>query len=185
MFVRFKTKELIIISFLSALTFGIAMVITPILMVLTANPSAGGFITPLFILLFLVLSKKLVQKPITGTVFLLIYGILAVPTTLITGVPTIFKIIPVIIGGLSFDFTTKFLKNKSGLIIASGICSFLVAISGISLGILLGLPALDKVVKMLIPLLIWMITIGSIGGYIGYLIYQKIKNKPFIKQMQN
>jgi hypothetical protein len=45
----------------------------------------------------------------------------------------------------------------------------------------MGLPTVITVAML--PIFVAMgFVIGSIGGYAGYLIYQKIKNKPLIRQ---
>jgi len=54
------------------------------------------------------------------------------------------------------------------------------------LGRLFGMPGVDQASKLLLsPVLVFTgLAVGSLGSYIGYLIYQKIKNTSTIRRIQ-
>jgi len=182
---KFKTKELIWISLVTALGFVLA-IFTLTASTAIGNPALGGlmamFLAPLLIALIYLPVKKFGSIILFG----LIFSFLSVPTPMITQTPGFHKVPIILVAVIVGEIIYFFVKNDKYKSVFGGVGMT------VSLWIMLlitfpmlGLPAAERFLKMAAPLTIIAGILGAIGGYIGYLIYKKIENKLFIKQLQS
>ena len=84
--------EIIFISLMAGLNVGLNLIISPPLKVILPHVIIGMFLMVPFDLVFIALCKFTIKKPWTSTFYLLIFSILAIPTTMFGAVPGIYKI---------------------------------------------------------------------------------------------
>lgn len=118
----------------------------------------------------------------------LIIGILQLPLP-IAGSPGFIGKIPISIGvGFLADILFHFMKGNKKLaaIIIGGIDEVYWVFALILVGRLLGMPGIEKSAKIFLnPLMILGAFLGgSIGGYLGYIIYQKIKDTSVVERIK-
>ncbi len=182
---KFKTKELIWISLVTALGFVFA-IFTLMASTAVGNPALGGlmamFLVPLLLALIYFPTKKIGSIILFG----LIFSFLSVPTPMITQTPGFHKVPIILVAVIIAEIIYFFVKKDKYKSILGG--------AGISVSLwimllitfpILGLPAAERFLKMATPLTFIAAILGAIGGYCGYFIYKKIENKSFVKQLQS
>ena len=185
MFQKFKTKDLVICALFGAMIFVIGFALGSAIIAITGIPATGSLLNMLLAVLIGVVGIKVVGKFGAATLILTIEGILSVPT-IINGPPGIHKILMLFTLGLIIDIVLSATKRSNKGFILAGSMAGLLAVLFIFLSLVfLGLPGADELQKILIPLLAVNAVLGAIGAYLGLWLYdKKLKNKPFIKQMQ-
>ena len=88
---------------MSAANVGFDFIVSPGFIALFTHIIAGIFIMVPVNFIFLTLTKKMVPRFGSLTLFLIVYGILAFPTTLFGGTPGIYKVVVGLIIGLFLD----------------------------------------------------------------------------------
>ena len=129
----------------------------------------------------------LIRKFGTATILMSIYGVLVLPLP-IMGTPGFLPKLGIAFGaGLIADVTYLFFKKRDKL------ASFLVGATSESfigysilwLGLMFSLPGIDIMAKALLsPIAILVPIIGGLGGCLGYLAYNKLKNTSVIRRIQ-
>ena len=186
MFQKFKTKDLVVCALFGALGFALAFILGSGVIAATGIPATGGllniFITAVIVFIGI---NALQEKFGSGMLICAVLSILAVPTIII-GPPGIGKIIIGILFGLTFDIVLFLFKKTKFRFAISGASGVIVAFYLMYLMfVLLDLPEASKMQSLLAPLTAIYALLGASGSYIGFLIYdKKLKNKPFVKQMQ-
>lgn len=142
------------------------------------------FIAPVFIVMCLFV----IDKFGAATIMLSVFGILALPLPL-AGTPGFFpKVLIFIIGGLFADLIYYFFKkNKVFVSVLIGILIPIYLGLGVYfVGNILGMPGLKQAAKFSFspPMILISLLLVSGGGYLGYLIYNKIKNTSIVKRIQ-
>jgi hypothetical protein len=177
---KFTTQDLVLMALLA----GFGFIISFLAQATKALPGGGELLlTAFFFPLLIVVGVFLIRKIGTVIIIGLVFTTLTLPTPLLT-LPGFSKypliLIPAIIGEVVLILLSKYEKIAS---VASGIAvNIAVNIVFLYLFILLGLPNVGAVKATFAFFIIYSILAGGIGGFIGYKIYQRIKDKPFIKR---
>lgn len=182
----FTTKQLIFIALMAALLFVINFVVGEGIIVATGIPGSSGFVTGLTNLAVLTLIGLIFRRLGAITLLYLIYGFLAIPTHMAGGPPgAIWKIIPLIITAFVFDLPTWLFKyRKVGFIV--GLPAFVIIGLVVYIGAyrLMGIP-LDEFIHVLPWLIVAFTLLGYIGVWLGFVLYNRLKNKRMIRQIMN
>lgn len=182
---KFKTKELVFIALIATLLFVINFLAGGALIAITGIPLMNGILTGITFGIFTIILFKAIPKFGTFTLFLLIYAILEIPTSL-GGAPGFWPKIPInVISGLVLDIILLAFNYRK--IIFYPAIYVLVVVNTLTFVWFLkmfNVPGVEKLIKILwwfIPLY-WVL--GTIGILIGLYIWNKIKEKNIIKQIQ-
>jgi hypothetical protein len=158
-----------------------------LIVAVTGIPGAGGVINLLITPAMTMICLFVINKTGSATIMFTVLSILELPFPL-TGTPGFLGKIPIlIIAGILSDLIYLILKkNKivSSLVIGA-IGQLFFAVSIIEIGRLMNIPGIEMTAKLVYsPNIIAIAVMGSIGGYIGYAIYQKIKDTSVVKRIQ-
>ena len=181
----FKTKELIFIALMAAALFVTNLVIGSGIVAITEVPGANGFVTGLTNLVFITFAALVLKRFWSVTTLCFIYGILVIPTSLGGGPPGfIFKIIPLLITAFIFDVVINlFSYKKKGFIIALLAFVILGVFAYIITYWILGMPELEKILRVWPIMAVIFVILGYLGMWIGFTIYNRMKNKRVILQI--
>lgn len=181
---KFATRELVFIALMSALIFAINLIIGGALIAVTGIPLINGIITGITFGIFTIILARTMPKFGTFTLFLLIYAILEIPTTL-GGAPGFWPKIPInTITGLVADiFFLAVNYRKWAPWVGFYILATVNTLTFVYFMVLLGVPGVDR----LLGVLWWFIpsywVIGTFGLAAGEYIFRKLKNKRIIRQI--
>lgn len=154
----------------------------------TAIPLAGGiinvFITPIMTMVCLFTADQFGA----ATVMFIVYSVLALPFPL-AGSPGFLGKIPIfIVGGIMTDLLYLLLKRKARItsFVIGGVGELYFGMAVVGVGHLFNIPGVDQAAKLFYspPGIAFALVGGAIGGYLGWLIYSKIKNTSVIKRIQ-
>lgn len=180
----FTTKQLIFITLISVLSvvfgymFGVLNVITGIPLVAAVN---GLIATILATYLFLIIRK-------TGVIFLfyLIHGVLIIPSPAI-GPPGIYKLFVMILIALVIEIILLVFgkRIKLGVPVAMAIGLMLVPILTFYIASAMNVPNMEKTLPFLPPILATALVFGLLGSWLGFKLYNKLKNKRILRQISS
>jgi hypothetical protein len=182
----FSTKQLVFIALMGAAMFVVSFIIGSSLNIALANPIASGLFTAFAQPVFLTIAILTTRRFGVGTSMYLIYGILAIPTNMLGGLPGPFKVVLALSMGLGFDLGVWLLHfRKSGLILGM-LITYIVNIPLTFLFYyLLNFPGLDKIIK-LAPIMFAVFFIEALLGiWLGLFIYRRIKDKSIVRQLSS
>jgi hypothetical protein len=183
---KFRTNQLVFIALMAALMLAINFSFGGLIIALTGIPLFNGIVTGVVCGIFLMIMYKTLPKFGTFTLFLLIYAVLELPTTL-GGAPGFWPKIPInVISGLAGDILFLAFRYKK----ASIYPIFYVLITVNTLVFiwfmkLLGVAGWDKILSILWWFLPLYFVLGTIGIFIGELVIRKLKNKNFYIQIRS
>ncbi|MBI5065393.1 MptD family putative ECF transporter S component [Candidatus Woesearchaeota archaeon] len=181
---KFNTKQLVFIALAAALIFVINLTIGGAINSATGIPLSSIFFTSVIFGISVIIFTKILPKFGTWTLFLLIYSILELPTSL-GGAPGFWPKIPInVITGILADITLYFVNYKKwgmfvGFYVLATVNMFLFAF----FLLLLKIPGSDKLLKILYILIPAYCIIGTIGLFMGLAIWNRIKDKRIIRQI--
>jgi len=181
---KFTTKELIIIALFSSLIFVICLLMVPIINSVLGFQTAGigvvFFIQPALA----ILAAYIIKKKFVFPIILTLYAVLAIPTSLIGAGLGVLKVIPYLVGSLSAEPFVRKYTNKTAAL-AGGFFNLISFLILLPLFVLLGVPGTEKIISLALVAVVGMTIIGALGGLFGIWIFNRIKDKPFTKQLQN
>lgn len=184
---KWNTTKLVAIASLVVLAF-IGSLAGGFLVALTGIPGAGGFISPFFVMIVVIFALLVIRKFWTATIGTVIYSFLVLPTPIFGPPGFLPKILIIVALGIWIDMVYfLFKKNDRLASVMTGILSALVVpLLLMSIGLLFNMPGIDKFIKVLLsPFpIIFSAAIGAVGGYIGYLLYNKLKNTAIVRRIQ-
>ena len=182
---RFTTKQLTFIALMGALIFVIAFSISVGFNIVTGTPMVGGIVANLIVVSLWVITVLVIRKFGTGILLGLIHTILSTPTANF-GLPGFYKIFIGLFIGLFIDVVLYIGNYKKiayyigiGLGVASAIPLMFFALT------LLGVPEAEKISKILISATAIYLVESLIAVWIGFKLYNKIKNKRVIQQISD
>ena len=183
---KFETKELIFAALMGALMFVLSFAFGSVLNVALGNPSASAFISTLIQPIIVVVALLIIRKFGVATMMYFIYGVLAIPTNMMGGLPGPLKIVLALTMGLSFDIVTRVGKyNKISLFLGAIVIYLTSMPLLIYFYIKLGIPGADKFIAAA-PILIAISVIETfIGIFVGLYVYKKIQNKTIVRQISD
>ena len=179
------TREIVFISLMSASLFVVNLVVGGAINAATGIPLSNAFFTAVTIGIWSMLMFKIVPKPGTFTLLLLIYSILEIPTSL-GGAPGFWPKIPInVITGLIGDLFLYLANYKRWsiypafyVLTTANLIVFMLFLA------LLKVPGTDKLIKIA-PILIavyWVV--GSVGLFLGNIMYKRIENKKVVRMIK-
>lgn len=178
------TRQLVFIALMAAAFFVLNLMIASGLVAATGIPLLNGMVTMFLVGIWAVLLLKITPKPGVFTLWLLIYSILSLPTFL-GGAPGFWpKIVINSASGIAADLVLWSLKYRNWSVFpmffvlsAANTLSFAGAMH------LMGLPQVDR----LIAILWWLIpvgwVVGSLGIWLGFVLYKRIQNTAMVKRI--
>ena len=114
----FTLTEMIFIGLMAGLNFVVDIIASPAFKLIFTHIMAGILIMVPLNFLFLTLTKLLVDKPGSLTIYLVIFGVLSIPTALFGGVAGPYKIVVGLVIGVLLDIA--FFPKNVGIKIALG-----------------------------------------------------------------
>lgn len=176
-FARFKTVDLIVIALLTA-----------VMLIFELSLQVIGATLPMVIAVYLVdpiiliFGVLLVRK--FGTIVLagFLAATLALPTPLF-GLPGIGKYTSILPAVLATEIVFLLLQRREMLasVIGGGTVVAVNSLAFYYTALFMGLPSLQA--DMIVALTIMGFILGSIGGFVGYKLFKKIENKPFVRKI--
>lgn len=153
----------------------------------TGTPLTSGVIGGLIGPALIVVCLLVVGQFGSATIMYFVFGTLALPFH-ISGVPGFLPKVPIlIIEGLISDSLYLYLKRNKLIfaLVVGAISQLYVAIAVVEVGRLFNMPGVEETAKFLYsPLLIPGLIFPAAGGYLGYFIFQKIKNTAVVRRIQ-
>ena len=185
MFKQLTTKELVFISLMAASIFVINVLTGAGVVAATGIPLSSAFVTAITMGIWALLLFKIVPKPGTFTLFLLIYSILELPTFL-GGAPGFWPKIPInVISGLLADVFLYSARYRTWSVY---VAFYVIATANLLAFIfflwLLGIPGVEKTIAIAHIIIIAYSVLGTIGILIGTAIYRRIKDKRIVMQIR-
>lgn len=154
----------------------------------TGMPLTSGFINVFTSGIFFAITCLLIREFGAATIMFSVYSVLALPLPVL-GVSGFFpKLIIGPIIGLIVDIFYFISRNneKLGAILAGSVSQLIIPSFIIILSRVIDIPGIEKTLT-LFPIWLFIfgaIVAGGISGYLGYLIYQKIKNTSVVMKIQ-
>ena len=185
MFKKFKTKELVFIALMGALSFILAISLGTLLTVITGIPLMGGMILNWLIAYLFILTALVVKKFGVVTLTLFIYSVLSIPTNNF-GPPGIYKLIIGISLGLLLDIILYSGKYKKWTYYFGAALGFLIVMHYLYLLLKLLEITLDHRITPFVIIFMSVYCIqGLLGAWLARLTYRRIKDKRIIKQIED
>ena len=184
MFSKYSTKDFVFAALMGALMFILSFAFGSVLNVALGNPAASGFVSTFIQAIIMTIAVLMVRKFGIITLMWLIYGLLAIPTNMLGAMPAPFKIFLALGIGLIFDLVVRLGKYRKWSLFVGFIAMYAVLVPAtLYIYITLGLPNADLLLKTA-PILFAVFLIESfIGIFVGIKIYNRIKEKAFVKQL--
>ena len=150
-------------------------------------PLIGGLINIFIARTIESLTILTIDKFGAATLQNLVVGILAIPF-LYMGPPGFLpKLIIVLLNGLIIDILFLFGKNKKiSAMLSIGIASLLFGLYYVQIGRYFAIPGIEETAKIFLSPLMMLGTFmaGATSGYLGWVIYNKIKKTAIVKRIQ-
>jgi len=182
---EYSTKQLIFTALMGALMFSLSFILGSGLNILI-NPAASGFTSALIQPILITIAALTLRRFGIATTMYLVYGFLAIPTNMVGGLPAPFKILIVLLMGITFDIFIHFGKYKKiSFYLGSIVMQVITVVALVYFYVLLGIPNSEKFIAAAPLFAIIGIIESFIGILIGMWIYNKIKNKNIVRQLQN
>ena len=177
-----KTKELTVVGLMGALMFSLSLLVGTALNAVTGNPLASGLVTSFIQAIVIIITNMMVKKFWVNTSIWGIYGILAIPTTLLGGLPGILKVILALSIGFLYDVVVRLDKYKvRSFFLGFVVISVMLPPLFVAFYYLAGLPV-ENMIKFLPVLLVVYLSESLIGAYLGLKLFYRIRDKKVIRQ---
>lgn len=187
MFKKWKTKDLIVLSLLAASWIVLDLILASFLNVVTGVPLTSALITGMIAGFFMIIGIKISPKFGTLTILLTLFGLLELPTNL-GGAPGFWP--KILINGLSGLFGDIWLyftgyKKKWNMFVGFYILAAVNLYTFLYFLIKFGIPNAEKTLAIGHFILMAYWVMGTIGILLGFLVWNKLKEKQIIKQLSN
>lgn len=183
---KWSLKQLIVCGALGVLSVVLQLPSTALVSFI-GIPLIGGVINIFIARTIEAVTILVVKKFGAATLQNLVVGLLAIPFLLMGPPGFIPKLIIVLLNGLLIDILFLLGKNnKISVVISIGTASLLFGFYFVFIGKMFGMPGVEETARFFLSPLMMLGTFiaGSISGYFGWLIFQKIKNTSVIKRIQ-
>lgn len=183
MFNKFSTKELVFATLMGALMFVLSFILGSGLNVAIGNPAASGLVSTLVQSILMTVAILIVRRFGVVTLMWLVYGVLAIPTNMLGGLPWTIKVPLALAIGIIFDLVVYFCRYKKWSLFLGFVIMYLFLVpANLYIYMALGLPNAAILLKYA-PYLFSIFLIESfIGIWLGMLVYNRIKNKKILRQ---
>jgi hypothetical protein len=182
MFERLSVQELVFLSLIAAGLFVTNMVTAAAVVAVTAIPLSSALVTALAFGIFAVLAVSVVPKVGALTLIILINTILTFPTSL-GGAPGFWPKIPIDTFAAFVGDVFIYLMNykKWSFFVGFYIISAIDTVVFVRALVWFGLPGVEKTQSLMYVLILAYWVLGTIGIFVGFLIYERIKNVRMIR----
>lgn len=185
---KYTTISLVIFALFGALIFSIELTACPILTALSGVPASCGFVGFAIEPLLAILAALITRKPFAFAITLFILSVLQLTNPIILGIPSVLVLLPLTLSGIIVEPLVRKYTLRSA-VLAGGIYLTVSAIFVSLIITMMGFPGAELIAKVPSELVVAVFAIsfimGAVGGFIGYNLYKKIENKPFVKMLQN
>jgi hypothetical protein len=181
---NFSTKQIVFSALMGALMFILSFALGSGLNVAIGNPAASGLVSCLIQAIMMTTAILISRRFGVVTLMWLVYGVLAIPTNMLGGLPGLLKVCLALGIGIIFDVVVYFLNYKKWSLFFAFVLMyvFLVPVN-LWIYFALGLPNANVLLKSA-PYLFAIFLIESfIGIWIGLKIYNRVKSKSFVRQL--
>ncbi|MBT4351717.1 hypothetical protein HOD20_04255 [archaeon] len=155
---------------------------------ITGGPYFGGFLNSFGLISIGVVCVLIINRFGSGTMMYSILSILAIPLPLLGPSGLILKVPMIMLSGVIADLIYLIFKSNKLLfsLFVGGPILYFYSYMLAQFSIMLDIPGFDLTIKLLsTPLgIVLNLLFGAIFGYVGYLIYNKIKNTSIVKRIQ-
>lgn len=184
---NWKTKDLVVIALLAASWIVLDLIFASFLNAITGIPLTSAMITGVIAAFFMVLAIKILPRFGSLTIMLTLFGLLEMPTSL-GGYPGFWP--KIIINGLSGFFGDVWLvftgyKKTWNLFVGFYILAAVNLFTFIYFLIKMGVPNAEKTFAIWYYILPVYWIMGTIGIFLGMLVWRKIKDKKIVRQITN
>lgn len=187
-----KKKKWNITKLIAAGSFGVFLIVINAfgasINIMTNTSLIGGSLNGIFMSIILILCLLIIDKFGSSTIMMAIYGLMAMPFFILGPPGFLPKILISLLAGVIGDafFLIFKKKDKTFVLITSGSVIYYFFLIQIIAAQLFNIPGQELTTKFVFnPLsFVFMFTYGMIGGYLGYVIYNKIKNTSIVKRIQ-
>lgn len=184
---RWTTLKLVVIGGLAAF-MTVAMIIGATITAVTGQIALGGLINGFITPIITVLCLFLIENFGSASLLFFVFGILTIPLPL-AGPPGWFIKVPIrFIGGVIADLLYILLRRNKiiAALLINAILQIYTGVAVFGLGLCFEIPLLMNTAEFFFsPAGIGTaVFFGCAGGYLGYLIYNKIKNTSIVKRIQ-
>lgn len=183
----FKTRELVFIALMGALLASVNILIGSGVIAVTGIPAGSTLVTGISNTLAITVVALTLKKLPSVTLMYLIYGFITLPTHLGGGPPGFLWKIPMLVFfAFVMEICLWFGNYKKSSFFIGLLAYTVVGIAGeLGLFYLLGMPEYDKLLAAVPILAAAFIVLGSLGIWIGFNVYNRIKNKNIVLQISN
>jgi hypothetical protein len=178
----FNIRELTFIGLLTVLMFIICFILGATLNLLTGIIVASGLINMIIQGIILSIGVLVVRKFWVATIMFGIYGVLCLPTSLLLGLPGLYKVLVATAVGIAFDVVYYLFRYK-----ARGVYFGVLGMAAVQiplvifLYITLKVPGSEFFLKYWYAVAILFILLMFLGVFLGTKIFNRIKKKRAIK----
>lgn len=166
-------KQSAFLGGLGAVACAIAAALGTVLNIATGTPLAGGLLNGVIVSMVLTVGIMCVPRPFAATIMWLVFSLAAIPT-LTMGPPGIYKVVPGIAGGLTWDIALWIGRWRRAPIIVGGAIGAAVLMLCLFASLqLLGLPGADRLAKVLPYLLPVNALLSALGIGLGIRLWKK------------
>lgn len=149
-------------------------------------PGAAGFIMGFLGALLLAFCCLSINQFGAATLMTFVYGVLAIPLPVL-GTPGFFpKIAMAVLAGLAADSVYHLLRKneKVAAMIVGAVAESVITGLFFGLGLLFNMPGIEKALKFALSGSIVIFVLGLFGGYIGYLIFDRLRNTGVVRRIR-
>lgn len=183
----FTTRQLVFIAIMAALLLAMNFVIGAGVIAMTGIPGSSALVDGVTNLAVITVVALTVRRfGVIGALYL-VYGVLAIPTHMAGGPPGFIWKAPLLaLGGFLFD-TVLYLTNyeKKGFFIALPVMTVVGFALYLPVYYYLGMPAFQKLWDAFPYLAGSFILLGYAGIYVGYAVYDRLKDRTVLQQLQS
>ena len=184
---KFTTKQLVFIALMAAFLFVINFGIGGWIIAITGIPSGSIFLTGITNLVAVTLIALTVRKFGSISLMYLVYSIIALPTPMAGGPPGyVWKILLNVIAALGGEAVIyHFNYQKKGFIIGLPVLTVFMLAIYLAAFRTLGMPEYDKMLSAVYFMGAAFIVLGYLGMWLGFMVYNRFKDKSIVKQLSD
>lgn len=181
----FTTKQLVFIALMAALLFVLNFVVGSWIIALSGVPGSSAFITGITNLAVVSFVALTLRKLGSISLLYLVYGLLALPTPMAGGPPGfVWKIPALVFSALLFELVLHFTKyRKVGFIVGIPVLTLVGFGMFLLIYRLLGMPEYGKLLGVVPYLALAFILLGYVGMWVGFVGYNRLKNRQLMRQI--
>lgn len=181
------TTKLIAVGSLGALLF-ILEVLPAITNTLAPSTAFSGPLSTFLYAVAVSICLLTVREFGAATIMFTVYSVFSIPFFLLGPPGFMFKIFIGMGAGLIADILYLFLKRSelAASLVVPGPMLYYIAVTVTELAKTFNIPGMEATTNVLYTpvIIVGILPFGAIGGYFGYLIYQKIKDTTVVKRIQ-